>query len=269
MNINTPIKAIKSAGTGPTTEKVLSVTHWTNFLFSFKTTRPSSFRYRSGEFVMMGLMAEGKPLLRAYSIASPNWDDELEFFSIKVPDGPLTSRLQLIKPGHEILLGRKPVGTLVLDALKPGKNLYLLSSGTGFAPFASILRDPETYDKFDRIIVTHTCREAMELEYSKHTIGNMMEHAFLGELASGKLYYFESVTRAPYFRNGRITTLIQNGDLFKSVDLPPFDPATDRVMFCGSNAMIADTEILLEQAGLTEGSNAKPAEFVIEKAFVG
>jgi len=269
MNVNVGLKARSPSANGPTRETVLSVTHWTDFLFSFKITRPSGFRFRSGEFVMMGLEVDGKPLLRAYSIASPNWDDELEFFSIKVPDGPLTSRLQKIQPGDQVLLGRKPVGTLVLDALKHGKNLYLLSTGTGFAPFASVIRDPETFEKFDRVIVTHTCRDAAELDYSKHTVGALMDHEFLGELASGRLYYYESVTREPYFRNGRITTLIENGDIFQSVGLPPFNPETDRAMICGSTAMIADTKALLEQAGLEEGSNANPAEFVIEKAFVG
>jgi ferredoxin--NADP+ reductase len=269
MNVNVGLKARSPSANGPTFETVLSVTHWTDFLFSFKITRPAGFRFRSGEFVMMGLEVDGKPLLRAYSIASPNWDDELEFFSIKVPDGPLTSRLQKIQPGDQVLLGRKPVGTLVLDALKPGKNLYLLSTGTGFAPFASVIRDPETLEKFDRVIVTHTCRDAAELDYSKHTIGALMDHEFLGELVSGRLYYYESVTREPYFRNGRITTLIENGDIFQSVGLPPFNPETDRAMICGSTAMIADTKALLDQAGLEEGSNANPAEFVIEKAFVG
>lgn len=269
MNVNVSLKARQAGGSGPTRETVLAVTHWTDFLFSFHITRPDGFRFRSGEFVMIGLEVEGKRLMRAYSIASPNWAETLEFFSIKVPDGPLTSRLQKIQPGDEIILNRKPVGTLVLDALKPGKNLYLLATGTGFAPFASIIRDPETYEKFDRVIVTHTCREAAELDYSRSTLGQIMEHEFLSEIAAGKLYYYDSVTREPYFRNGRITQLIENGDLFAAVGLPPFDPTHDRAMICGSTAMLQDTKKLLEAAGLTEGSNASPAEFVIEKAFVG
>lgn len=269
MNVNVTVKAKQPNPNGPTRQKVISVKHWSDYLFSFRCSRPSGFRFRSGEFVMMGLEVEGKPLMRAYSIASPNWDEELEFFSIKVPDGPLTSRLQKIREGDEIILGRKPVGTLVLDALKPGKNLYLLSTGTGFAPFASVIRDPETYDKFDRVIVTHTCRETVELDYSRNVLGHLMEHEFLGEMVAGKLFYYDSVTREPYFRNGRITALIEKGDLFNAVGLPPFDPATDRAMICGSTAMIQDTRELLEKAGLKEGSNAAPAEFVIEKAFVG
>ncbi|WP_262692697.1 ferredoxin--NADP reductase [Kordiimonas aestuarii] len=269
MNLNVNLQARPTSSSGPTQEKVLSVTHWTDFLFSFRITRPAGFRFRSGEFVMIGLEVEGKPLLRAYSIASPSWGDELEFFSIKVPDGPLTSRLQQIEAGDTVLLGRKPVGTLVVDALTPGENLYLLSTGTGFAPFASVIRDPETYEKFKRVIVTHTTREAAELDYSKATLGALMEHEFLGELAAGKLYYFDSVTREPYFRNGRITTFIESGELFLATDLPPFDLVRDRAMICGSMGMIQDTKTLLEKAGLTEGSNASPAEFVVEKAFVG
>lgn len=269
MNVTIDRKILSRPASGPTEETVLAVTHYTDFLFSFRLSRPAGFRFRSGEFVMLGLEVDGKPLMRAYSIASPNWDEELEFFSIKVPDGPLTSRLQTVKPGDRVLLGRKPVGTLVLDALKPGKNLYLFSTGTGFAPFASVIRDPETYEKFERVIVTHTCREAAELDYGKWTVGKMMEHEFLGELADGKLYYFESVTREPYFRNGRITTFIENGTLFETLGLPPLDPEGDRAMICGSTAMIRDVRALLVTAGLTEGSNAAPAEFVVEKAFVG
>ena len=269
MNLNVNLQAKPVSSNGPTHEKVLSVTHWTDFLFSFRITRPSGFRFRSGEFVMLGLEVNGKPLLRAYSIASPNWDEELEFFSIKVPDGPLTARLQKIEVGDTVLLGRKPVGTLVHDALTPGKNLYLLSTGTGFAPFASIIRDPETYEKFEHVIVTHTCRETGELGYSKFTVDEVINHEFLGEMVDGKLTYFDSTTRDDHARKGRITTLIENGELFKAVGLPPFNPAEDRAMICGSMDMIRDTKALLEQAGLTEGSNAAPAEFVVEKAFVG
>ncbi len=267
--MNVSLKAKKKNVNGPTTEEVISVTHWTDFLFSFRITRPKGFRFRSGEFVMLGLEVDGKPLMRAYSIASPNWDEELEFFSIKVPYGPLTSKLQLIKAGDKVMLGKKPVGTLVLDAITPAKNLYLFSTGTGFAPFASIIRDPETYDKFDKVIVTHTCREAAELEYSIQTINDLREHEFLGELVEDRLYYYDSVTREPYKRQGRITSLIENNDLFDTLGLPNFNPDTDRAMICGSTAMTNDTKRLLEAAGLEEGANASPAEFVIEKAFVG
>ncbi|MCK0068958.1 ferredoxin--NADP reductase [Kordiimonas laminariae] len=269
MNLNFDPKAKKASATGPTSEKVLSVHHWTDRLFSFRITRPSGFRFRSGEFVMIGLQGEKKPLMRAYSIASPNWDEELEFFSIKVPDGPLTSRLQKIQPGDEVMLNRKSVGTLVHDALTPGRNLYLFSTGTGFAPFASIIRDPETYEKFERVVVTHTCRDVAELGYSKQIVDETLNHEFLGELVEGKLFYYDSVTREDYHRTGRITTLIENGDLAEFVGDKTFDPEVDRGMICGSTEMINDTKEILEKAGLTEGSNAKPAEFVIEKAFVG
>jgi len=258
-----------ASATGPTYETVLSVHHWTDALFSFRISRPAGFRFRSGAFVMLGLEGEKKPIMRAYSIASPSWDDQLEFFSIKVPDGPLTSRLQKIQPGDTVMLGRKPVGTLVLDALTPGETLYLLSTGTGFAPFASIIRDPETYEKFKRVIVTHTCRHVAELAYSKQVVTETQNHEFLGELVEGKLDYFDSATREPYFRHGRITTLIENGQLFESLDLPSFDSARARVMICGSSAMLADTRELCQKFGLNEGSNAAPAEYVYEKAFVG
>lgn len=269
MNVSVDIKNNKKAANGPFREKVLSVHHWSKTLFSFKITRPESFRFRSGEFVMLGLEVDGKPLLRAYSVASPNWDDELEFYSIKVPDGPLTSRLQKIQPGDTVLLGKKPVGTLVLDAVKPGKNLYLLSTGTGFAPFASIIRDPETYDKFENIIVTHTCRSIEELDYSKTIVCGVMEHEFLGELAQNRLYFFDSVTREDYIRTGRITSLIKDEQLFRFLNMDAFNPESDRAMICGSKVMIDDTKALLEKAGMVEGANNSPADFVIEKAFVG
>ncbi|MFC3053541.1 ferredoxin--NADP reductase [Kordiimonas pumila] len=270
MNMNVDVSAKQASPTGPTLETVLSVEHWTDRLFSFRITRPSGFRFRSGEFVMIGLEADsGKPLMRAYSIASPNWDEELEFFSIKVPDGPLTSRLQKIQPGDKILLNRKSVGTLVHDALTPGKSLFLFSTGTGFAPFASVIRDPETYDKFERIIVTHTCRDTAELDYSRKIVNEVLEHEFLGEIAKNRLSYYESTTREDYYRQGRITTLIENGDFAKTIGLDVFNPETDRGMICGSNQMISDVRDILLQNGLTEGSNARPAEFVVEKAFVG
>ncbi len=250
-----------------TSERVIDVRHWTDRLFSFRITRPASFRFRSGEFVMLGLMDGEKPLLRAYSIASPAWDDALDFFSIKVPEGPLTGRLQSIQANDNLLLGRKPTGTLVLDALKPGKNLYLISTGTGIAPFASIIRDPDTYSNFERVIVTHTCREIAELAYGQKLVDDVKEDPLVGEEATAQLEYFGSVTREDYVNMGRITHLIENGHFFKTVGTEPFDAARDRVMICGSTGMIRDLRALVEDAGFEEGANSKPGDFVVEKAF--
>lgn len=250
-------------------QTVVSVRHYTDRLFAFRVTRPQSFRFRSGEFVMLGLTVDAKPLLRAYSVASPSWDEELEFFSIKVPDGPLTSRLCDIEPGDKILLGTKAVGTLVLDALTPGKRLYLLSTGTGIAPFASIIRDPETYERYDQVILTHTCREVAELEYGRELVEAVREDPLVGEFAGPKLVYYPSVTREPFERTGRITQLIDEGVIFEELGVPRLDPAHDRVMICGSFEMLEDCKLRCERAGLTEGSNARPAEYVVEKAFVG
>ncbi|MEM1019290.1 MAG: ferredoxin--NADP reductase [Pseudomonadota bacterium] len=252
-----------------TCETVLSVHHWTDTLFHFRITRPAAFRFRSGEFVMIGLMKEGKPLLRAYSVASPSWDEELEFFSIKVENGPLTSMLQTIQPGDKILLGRKPTGTLVHDALTPAKRLYMFSTGTGIAPFVSIIRDPETYEKFDDVILTHTCRQKAELDYGKKIVAEVLDDPLVGEIANGKLRHFTSLTREEYPVTGRITTLIENGELFKHLGVEPLNKETDRVMICGSMAMLNDTKDLVEGFGLEEGSNAAPADFVVERAFVG
>lgn len=249
-------------------ETITSVRHYTDRLFSFRVTRPQSLRFRSGEFVMIGLKVDGKPLLRAYSIASPSWDESLEFFSIKVPDGPLTSKLQHIKEGDTILLGTKPVGTLVLDALLPGKRLYLLSTGTGIAPFASVIRDPETYEQYDQVILTHTCREVAELTYGKELVDSVRDDPLVGEFVGDKLVYYPSVTREPFERQGRITDLLDNGTLYNELGIPALNPECDRVMICGSMEMLQDCKARCEQAGLTEGSNARPAEFVIEKAFV-
>ncbi|MCC5994948.1 MAG: ferredoxin--NADP reductase [Oceanicaulis sp.] len=252
-----------------TEQTVLSVRHYTDFLFAFRVTRPQSFRFRSGEFVMLGLMVDGKPLLRAYSVASPAWDEELEFFSIKVPGGPLTSRLQHIQPGDKILLGTKPVGTLVLDALLPGERLYLLATGTGIAPFAAVVRDPETYERFSKVILTHTCRQAAELTYGHELVAEARSDPLVGELASSALVHYPTTTREPSVRMGRITTLIETGQLFEDLGVAPFDPARDRVMICGSIEMLTDLKALCEAAGLEEGSNARPAHYVVEKAFVG
>jgi ferredoxin--NADP+ reductase len=218
---------------------------------------------------MLGLTVDGKPLLRAYSVASPSWDEGLEFFSIKVPDGPLTSRLEKIEPGDSVLLGTKAVGTLVLDALTPGKRLYLLSTGTGIAPFASIIRDPETYERYEQVILTHTCREVAELEYGRELVDAVRADPLVGEFAAGKLVYYPSVTREAFERPGRITQLIDEGVIFKDLGVPPLSPEEDRVMICGSLEMIEDCKIRCERAGLTEGSNARPAQYVVEKSFVG
>lgn len=252
-----------------TTEKVLSVEHYTDRLFRFRTSRPQSLRFRSGEFVMIGLAGEAKPILRAYSVASPSWDEELEFFSIKVEDGPLTSKLQKVQPGDELLIGKKPTGTLVMDALTPGKRLYMFSTGTGFAPFASLLREPETYEKFDEVIVTHTCRLNAELAYSKAIVDGLSEDPLVGEEAPAKVKYVSTCTREDHAVQGRITTLIDTGALFAHLGVPALDPTSDRVMICGSQEMIADTKQRCIDAGMTEGSNAQPSEFVIEKAFAG
>jgi len=256
----------------PTEETVLDVEHYTDRLFSFNISRPPSFRFRSGEFIMIGLPKredEKRPIMRAYSVASPSWDEKLEFFSIKVPDGPLTSRLQKIKKGDTVLLGRKPVGTLVLDALLPGKRLYMFSTGTGIAPFASLIRDPETFERYDQVILTHTCRQRAELSYGLRLVKSLNDDPLVGEMIDGKLLHITSLTREEHPLKGRITTLIQSGDLFKNAGTPPLNPAEDRVMICGSMDMINDTKALVEGFGLTEGSNSKPAEFVVEKSFVG
>jgi ferredoxin/flavodoxin---NADP+ reductase len=248
---------------------VTFVQHYTDRLFRFKMTRPESFRFRSGEFVMIGLMIDGKPLYRAYSIASPAWAEELEFFSIKAPNGPLTTELLKIQPGDTVFMRKKPTGTLVLDALTPGKRLYMFSTGTGIAPFASLIREPETYEKFEEVILTHTCREVAELKYGFDLVDEIKNDEILSEIVGDKLKHYATVTREDYPFKGRITDLMENGKLFTDLGVPPLDPAVDRGMICGSAVMLKDTKELLERAGLTEGANNKPAEFVIERAFVG
>jgi ferredoxin/flavodoxin---NADP+ reductase len=252
-------------------ERVTSVQHYTDRLFRFRVTRPQSLRFRSGEFVMIGLPQEdaAKPTMRAYSIASPSWDEELEFFSIKVPGGPLTENLQKIQPGDQILLRPKPTGTLVNDALTPGKRLFCLSTGTGFAPFASLIRDPETYEKFEQVIVTHTCRTAAELQYSYETVEATLNDPLVGEFANGRLKHYASATREEHVHTGRITALIQSGEFFETLGLTCFNPADDRIMLCGSMAMIKDIRAHIEPQGFIEGSNNEPGSFVVERAFVG
>jgi len=271
MNVMTRPEELEAcAPAGTFVERVTEVTHYTDRLFHFHMTRPSGFRFRSGEFVMIGLMIGGKPVFRAYSIASPSWSEDLEFFSIKVPDGPLTSHLQKIQPGDAVLMRKKATGTLVNDALVPGKRLYMFSTGTGIAPFASVIRDPETYDKFDELILTHSCREVAELKYGQDLVASIRDDEMLNEFFdTSKLKLYNSVTREDYPYRGRITDLIDKGKLFDDLGVPPLDPAIDRAMICGSAAMLKDTKALLEKAGLMEGANNRPAEFVIERAFAG
>ncbi|MGH1406793.1 MAG: ferredoxin--NADP reductase [Rhodomicrobiaceae bacterium] len=269
MNIITkPASTETKIPDGVFQETVLEVQHYTETLFKFRTTRPDGFRFRSGEFVMIGLMIDGKPLYRAYSIASPAWGEELEFYSIKVPNGPLTSHLQKIKVGDKILMRKKPTGTLVIDALSPGKRLYMFSTGTGIAPFASLIRDIETYEKFDELILTHTCREISELQYGIDLVEEIKNDEMLSELLdTNKLHHFTSVTREDYKVCGRITDLMKSGELFKHLGLPALDPKNDRAMICGSTAMLKDTQLILEKSDFIEGANNRPADYVIERAF--
>lgn len=248
-------------------ERVLSVHHWTDRLFSFTTTRDPTLRFSNGHFTMIGLKINDKPLLRAYSIASANYEDHLEFLSIKVDGGPLTSHLKNIKVGDTVIVGRKPTGTLVVDYLLPGKRLYMLSTGTGLAPFMGIVRDPEIYEKFDQIVLVHGVRQVDELAYHDMLLEHLPNHEFLGELVSSKLRYYPTVTREPFRNTGRITDLIESGKLFDDLDVPPFDPAVDRVMICGSTEMLRDIKHLLEARGFNEGNTSTPGDFVVERAF--
>lgn len=262
--------AARTVRTLPDAQTVTHVHHWTDRLFSFRVTRPKSLRFRSGEFVMIGLPDEnGKPILRAYSIASPSWDEELEFYSIKVPDGPLTSRLQHIKPGDQIILRPKPVGTLVLDALLPGRRLWFLATGTGIAPFASLMRDPETYEKYDQVIMMHTCREAAELEYGRQLVESLPDDPLIGEFVGDKLKYYPTTTREQFHHMGRITDNLRSGKVFEDLGLSSMNAADDRAMVCGSLAFNLDVKAILEEFGLREGANSDPKEYVVEKAFVG
>ncbi|TDQ80857.1 ferredoxin--NADP+ reductase [Dongia mobilis] len=249
------------------TAEVTDVHHWTDRLFTFKTTRDPAFRFASGQFTMIGLEVNGKPLLRAYSIASAAYEDMLEFLSIKVPDGPLTSRLQHLKAGDKILVGRKATGTLLPTNLLPGKHLYLLGTGTGLAPFMSLVKDPEVYDHYEKIVLVHGVRHINELAYADFLEKELPAHELIGDLVREKLIYYPTVTREPFRHNGRITLLIENGKLCDDIGLPQLNAEEDRVMLCGSPAMLADLRPLFETRGFTEGSVAQPGHYVIEKAF--
>ncbi len=249
-------------------ERVLSVHHWTDRLFSFTTTRDRGFRFSNGHFTMIGLQVDGKPLLRAYSIASANYEDHLEFLSIKVEGGPLTSRLQHIRPGDSIIVGRRPTGTLVVDYLLPGRRLYMFATGTGLAPFMSIVRDPATYEKFEQIVLVHGVRTVDELAYHDLLVEHLPTHEFLGDLVSSQLHYYPTDTREEYRNMGRIPDLIDSGRLFDDLGLPDLDPAHDRAMICGSPAMLRDLKQMLEGRGFKEGNTSTPGTFVIERAFV-
>jgi ferredoxin--NADP+ reductase len=250
--------------------KVTAVKHWNDRLFSFKTQRDPSFRFENGHFTMVGLAVDGKPALRAYSIASANYEEELEFLSIKVQDGLLTSRLQHIEVGDEVLVGKKPVGSLVLTDLRPGRNLYLFATGTGLAPFLAIIRDPDAYAKFDRVVLVHGVRQVSDLAYHDFLTEELPQHEYLGEEIRDKLLYYPTVTREPFRNNGRITTLLETGKLESDLGLPPIDPAQDRAMICGSIAMLEDISKLLDQRGFEiSPSQGTQGDYVIERAFVG
>ena len=250
-------------------EEVLSVNHWNEKLFSFTTTRDPGFRFESGHFVMVGLEVEGRPIMRAFSIASPHYEDRLEFLSVKVADGPLTSRLQHVQPGTKLLLSSKPVGTLVLHDLKPGKTLYLFATGTGLAPFLSIIRDPETYTLFEKVVLVHGVRRVSDLAYADYITHELPEHEYLGEDVSEKLIYYPTVTREPFRNQGRVTEIIESGKLFTDIGLPPLDPAVDRAMICGGPSMLADISAMLDARGFViSPSSGVPGDYVIERAFV-
>ncbi len=251
------------------TETVTHVHHWNESLFSFRTTRTSGLRFENGHFVMIGLHVDGKPLMRAYSIASANYQEHLEFFSIKVEEGPLTSRLQHLKVGDPILVSDKPVGTLTIHDLKPGKNLYLFGTGTGLAPFMSIIRDPATYEDFDKVVLIHGVRLVSELAYQDYLTKDLPNDEFIGELVRDKLIYYPTVTREPYKNRGRLTDLIESGKLFEDIGLPPLNPETDRGMICGSPSMLADTRAMLDKRGFVVSPGiGQPGDYVFERAFV-
>jgi len=249
-------------------EKVLSVHHWNDTLFSFTTTRNPTLRFKTGQFVMIGLEVNGRPLMRAYSVVSAHYEDHLEFYSIKVPDGPLTSRLQHLQVGDTLLVSKKPTGSLIMDNLKPGKNLYLLSTGTGLAPFMSVVRDPEFYDAFEKIVLTHGVRWKSELGYFEHITEELPDHEHFGELIKNQLIYYPTVTREEFATQGRLTDLLESGKLCDDIGLPQLNPETDRVMICGSPSMLKDLVEILEKRGFVEGTSHAPGDYVIERAFV-
>ncbi|QIG91163.1 MULTISPECIES: ferredoxin--NADP reductase [unclassified Bradyrhizobium] len=249
-------------------ETVLSVRHWTESLFSFTATRDPGFRFQNGQFAMIGLEVDGRPLMRAYSLASANHEEALEFFSIKVPDGPLTSRLQRIREGDIILVGRKATGTLIAGNLIPGKRLLLLSTGTGLAPFASLIKDPDVYESYETIVLAHGCRQVSELAYGEHLVEGLCNHEFLGPVIKDKLIYYPTVTREPFRNRGRITDLITSDQLFDDIGQPALDRESDRIMLCGSPAMLEELRELFTARGFVEGNHSEPGHFVIEKAFV-
>jgi len=249
-------------------ERVLEVQHWTDTLFSFKTTRDPGFRFQSGQFTMMGLEVDGRPLLRAYSMASANHEDKLEFFSIKVQEGPLTSKLQRIREGDIILIGRKATGTLITDNLLPGKRLLLLSTGTGLAPFASIIKDPDVYERYEQIVLVHGCRHVAELAYGEQIVETLRKDELFAEIIGEKFEYYPTVTREPFRNRGRITDLIASGRLFADIAQSPLDIETDRAMLCGSPTMLEDLRGMFGELGFSEGNYSEPGHFVIEKAFV-
>jgi ferredoxin--NADP+ reductase len=249
-------------------EQVTSVHHWTDTLFSFKTTRNPGFRFLNGQFAMIGIEVNGRPLLRAYSMASANHEGHLEFFSIKVQDGPLTSRLQHLKPGSSVIVNSKPTGTLIHDNLLPGRVLYLLSTGTGLAPFLSVIKDPETYDRYEKVVLVHGCRHVAELAYQSLITRDLPQHEFLGEAVSEKLIYYPTVTREPYRNTGRITALIRSNKLCEDIGLNSISQKDDRVMMCGSPSMLKDIVALLRERGFEEGNHSEPGHYVIERAFV-
>ncbi len=248
-------------------ERVLSVRHWTDKLFTFTTTRDAGLRFSNGHFTMIGLRVNDKPLLRAYSIVSANYEEHLEFLSIKVPDGPLTSKLQHIQVGDTLIVGKKPTGTLVTDYLIPGKRLYLLSTGTGLAPFMSIIRDPDTYERFEQVVLVHGVRKKDELAYHDLLTKHLPAHELLGDLVKSQLLYYPTVTREAYRNMGRVTALMESGKLAADLGLPELDAAQDRVMICGSPGMLRDLKHMLEQRGFKEGNTSSPGAFVIERAF--
>ena len=250
-------------------QTVLEVRHWTDAYFSFTTTRDAGFRFENGQFVMIGLETETRPLLRAYSIASANWEEHLEFFSIKVPDGPLTSRLQHIKPGDQVLVGKKPTGTLLISDLHPGRNLYLLGTGTGLAPWLSVIKDPETYERFDKVILTQGVRFVQDLAYRDYFERELPQHEFLGDILRDKLLYYPAVTREAFTDRGRLTELMEDGRMQQTLGLPPLDPANDRFMICGSPQMLADLRSVLDARGFeTSPRIGTPGHYVFERAFV-